>query len=32
MEQRELSNQIIGLAIEVHRTVGPGLLEKVYHE
>jgi GxxExxY protein len=32
MEQRELSNQIIGLAIEVHRTVGPGLLEKVYQE
>jgi GxxExxY protein len=32
MEQLALSNQIIGLAVEVHRTIGPGLLEKVYHE
>jgi GxxExxY protein len=28
----ELSNEIIGAAIEVHRTVGPGLLESVYEE
>jgi GxxExxY protein len=26
----ELSNQIIGAAIEVHRHLGPGLLESVY--
>jgi hypothetical protein len=24
---RDLTNRIIGLAIEVHRTIGPGLLE-----
>ena len=28
----ELSNKIIGAAIEVHNTVGPGLLESVYEE
>lgn len=28
----ELTEQIIGAAIEVHRTLGPGLLEKVYEE
>jgi GxxExxY protein len=27
---RDLTERIIGLAIEVHRTVGPGLLESVY--
>ena len=26
----ELSNQIIGAAIEVHKTLGPGLLESTY--
>jgi GxxExxY protein len=26
-----LTEQIIGLAIKVHRTVGPGLLESVYN-
>ncbi len=29
---QELTARIIGLAIEVHRTVGPGLLESVYNE
>jgi GxxExxY protein len=29
---QELTSRIIGLAIEVHRTVGPGLLESVYNE
>ena len=28
----ELSNKIIGLAIEVHRYLGPGLLESTYEE
>ncbi len=26
----ELTNKIIGAAIEVHRTLGPGLLESTY--
>jgi len=29
---RELTERIIGLAIEVHRETGPGLLESVYGE
>jgi len=28
----ELSSKIIGAAIEVHRVLGPGLLESVYEE
>ena len=28
----ELSNQIIGAAIEVHRILGPGLLESTYEQ
>lgn len=32
MDYNELSGQIIGAAIEVHRELGPGLLESVYEE
>jgi len=28
----ELTYSIIGAAIEVHKTIGPGLLESVYHK
>ena len=30
MEFDDLSGRVIGCAIEVHRTLGPGLLESVY--
>jgi GxxExxY protein len=32
LAHQALTNRIIGLAIEVHRTLGPGLLESVYCE
>ncbi|MEO8664160.1 MAG: GxxExxY protein [Ignavibacteria bacterium] len=32
MDENELSNKIIGLAIEVHSSLGPGLLENIYKE
>ena len=33
MEHKDpLTERIIGCAIEVHRSLGPGLLEKVYHK
>lgn len=32
MNENEISNRIIGLAIEVHKSLGPGLLESAYKE
>jgi len=32
MDENELSNKIIGAAIEVHKHLGPGLLESAYEE
>jgi GxxExxY protein len=32
MNENELSNRIIGLAITVHQALGPGLLESAYKE
>ena len=31
-ERDPLTGQIIGAAIEIHRTLGPGLLESAYEE
>ena len=31
-ELNELTGGIIGVAIEVHRELGPGLLEKIYQQ
>lgn len=31
MDINKLSSNIIGAAIEVHKTIGPGLLESAYH-
>jgi GxxExxY protein len=30
MDENELSYKIIGVALEIHKTLGPGLLESVY--
>ena len=32
MNENDLSKEIIGLAIKVHRVLGPGLLESVYEK
>lgn len=32
MTENEISNKIIGLAIEIHKKLGPGLLENAYKE
>ncbi len=32
MNENLLSNKVIGLAIEIHRALGPGLLESAYEE
>ena len=32
MHENEISEKVIGCAIEVHRILGPGLLESVYEE
>ncbi len=32
MKENEVSEKVIGCAIEVHRHLGPGLLESVYEE
>lgn len=32
MNENEIANRIIGHAIEVHKTLGPGLLENAYKE
>jgi GxxExxY protein len=30
MTENELSHQIIGCALDIHKTIGPGLLESAY--
>lgn len=32
MTSQDITQKIIGNAIEVHKTLGPGLLEKIYQE
>ena len=32
MNENEISNRVIGLAIDVHTALGPGLLESAYKE
>ncbi|KAA3613006.1 MAG: GxxExxY protein [Calditrichaeota bacterium] len=32
MHENEISKKIIGAAIEVHRVLGPGLLESIYED
>jgi GxxExxY protein len=32
MNENEIANRIVGLALEVHKALGPGLLESAYKE
>ncbi len=32
LEEKELTQEIVGAAIEVHKALGPGLLESAYEE
>ena len=32
MHENELANKVIGLAIDVHKALGPGILESAYEE
>ena len=32
MNENELATKVIGAAIDVHKSLGPGLLERVYQE
>ena len=32
MKENEISEKVIGAAIEVHKTLGPGLLESIYQD
>jgi GxxExxY protein len=32
MTENEISNHVIGVAIEIHKVLGPGLLESAYKE
>lgn len=32
MTENELANKVIGLSIEIHKALGPGLLESAYQE
>ncbi len=32
MTENEIANKIIGLSIDIHKSLGPGLLESAYKE
>ena len=32
MHENEIAHQVVGLALELHKNLGPGLLENVYKE